>query len=417
MTLPTPLPQHTAFESMAYGLFVHWGLYSQLGKGEWVKKWHGIPMEAYRPLMDTFTAEDFDAKEWAGFAKRAGFRYVCLTTRHHDGFSLYDTRGLNTYDAPHTPAGRDLVAEFVAACREEGLTPFFYHTTLDWSWDTENCSEAAFADYIDYLVASLEILCTQYGPIGGFWFDGNWSRKQADWQEDRLYAMIRSHQPDTLLINNSSIGALGAKGHPDLDVVTFEQGRPEPLDRSGMPKYVVPEMCQTMNLHWGIGANDFMYKAPPEVIGDWCACRKVGANYLLNLGPTAQGGLPDYERACLQRVGEWIPPVAPAVYEARPCGVEAEGGDFVLRHPDTGTYYYFACNLPIRDNDHKTREMGAAEGPRRFKGVKAELGRAVWMDTGEALDLVCEGNSTWSLNVTGYPYGSNRVVRVAEMVG
>jgi len=413
--LPTPLPQHLAFESMAYGLFVHWGLYSQLGKGEWVKKWHDIPMDEYLGLVDTFTAEDFDARELARFAKRAGFRYLCHTTRHHDGFSLYDTRGLNTYDAPHSPAGRDLIAEMVEACREEGITPFFYHTTLDWSWDTENCSDEAFAEYIDYLVASVEVLCTQYGEIGGFWFDGNWSRKDADWQEDRLYKMIRSHQPNTIIVNNSSIGALGAVGHPDLDVVTFEQGRPEPLDRAGLPKYVVSEMCQTMNLHWGIGANDFMYKSPADVITDLTSCRKVGANFLLNIGPGAQGGLPAYEKACLERVGEWIGGMEKAVYDAKPCGAQAEGQDFVLRNPNTGRYYYFAHNLPIPKNNHVTGAMGASEGPRMFRGVTAPLRLAHWLDSGESLTLEREGDDAWTLHATGYPYGTNRVVRIAEL--
>ena len=400
---------------MAYGLFVHWGLYSQLGKGEWVKKWHDIPMEEYRKLADSFTAVDFDARELARFAKKSGFRYLCHTTRHHDGFSLYDVKGLNTYDALHAPAGRDLTGEIVEACRAEGITPFFYHTTLDWSWDTENCSDAEFASYIDYLVASVEILCTQYGEIGGFWFDGNWSRKDADWQEDRLYEMIRSHQPNTIIVNNSSIGALGAVGHPDLDVVTFEQGRPEPLDRTGQLKYKVGEMCQTMNLHWGIGANDYLYKSPAEVITDLTSCRKVGANYLLNIGPEAQGGLPAYEQACLERVGEWTKGVEAAIYEAKPCGARAGGQDFVLKHPDTGRVYYFAHNLPISKNNHVTGAMGATEGPRDFYGIADDLQHAHWMDTGDAIPLTRSGDDAWTLDATGYPYGSNRVVRIAEL--
>ena len=113
------------FESMAFGLFVHWGLYSQLGKGEWIQRNGRIPAEEYQKLKNTFTAERFDARELARTAKRAGMRYITLTTRHHDGFSLYDTRGLNDYDAPHSPAGRDLVAEFVDACRQEDNGPFF----------------------------------------------------------------------------------------------------------------------------------------------------------------------------------------------------------------------------------------------------------------------------------------------------
>lgn len=414
--IPEPTPPVAAFESLAYGLFVHWGLYSLVGQGEWYKKWHNIPMEDYRPLTEKFTAEGFDGRELARFAKRCGMRYICLTTRHHDGFSLYDTRGLNTYDAPHSAAGRDLIAEFVVGCRAEGIVPFFYHTTLDWSRNTETCSDADFAEYIDYLVDSVEILCTNYGKIGGFWFDGNWSRPGADWQETRLYSMIRSHQPEAILVNNSSINALGAKGHPMLDVVTYEQGRPEPLDRRGMPRYVATEMCQTMNLHWGIGAKDFMYKSPAEVISDLAACRRVGANYLLNVGPHASGAIPDYERACLERVGAWVQEMAPALYETRPVSCRCEGRDFVLRDPQSGRLYYFAHNLPITNNDHKTKEAGASEGPRRVEGLPDRPQQGYWIDTGEAIPLENSGEAL-ILDCRGYPYGSNLVVRVACLEG
>ncbi|MCC5842703.1 MAG: alpha-L-fucosidase [Verrucomicrobia bacterium] len=412
-TTPAPAPYIDRFESLAYGLFVHWGLYSQVGQGEWYKKWHGVPMDTYRELIKGFTAEAFNAGELARFAKRCGMKYICLTTRHHDGFSLYDTRGLNTYDAPHSPAGRDLISEFVVACRGEGIVPFFYHTTLDWSRDTETCDDKAFAEYIDYLIASVEILCTQYGDIGGLWFDGNWSRPGADWQEDRLYSMIRRHQPEAIIVNNSSINALGAKGHPMLDVVTYEQGRPEPMDRGGMAKYVAAEMCQTMNLHWGIGSRDFMYKSPAEVITDLAACRRAGANYLLNIGPTAGGRVPPYEAACLERVGDWANLMAPALYETRPVACGSEGRDFVLRHKETGKRYYFAHDLPITNNDHKTKEAGAHEGPRRITGLEVPSS-ARWLDTGEELDIIPEGDG-FQLYCKGYPYGSNLVVRVAEI--
>ncbi len=413
---PTPSPFVARFESYAYGLFVHWGLYSQLGKGEWVKHWHKLPMEEYRLLTKTFDAAEFDAPALARFAKRCGMKYIVLTTRHHDGFSLYDTCGLNTYDAPHSAAGRDLIAEYVAACRAEGIVPFFYHTTLDWSHETHTCNDADFAAYLDYLNASVEILCTHYGPVGGFWFDGNWSRPKADWQEDRLYGMIRRLQPEALIINNSSINALGVKGHPQLDAVTYEQGRPEPMDRRGAPKYLAAEMCQTMNLHWGIGAQDFLYKSPADVIQDLAACRRVGANYLLNIGPTAGGAVPAYEKACLERVGDWVALYESALRDTRPCGIQCEGADFVLRHKTTGRLYYFAHNLPIHDNDHKTREMGASEGFRPMRGLAATPVAARWLDNGEALELrsgACEG--CWDLACTGYRYGSNSVVRVAEL--
>ena len=130
MAIPIPAPYVAAFEKLGFGMFVHWGLYSQLGKGEWIFDQAHMDKADYRRLFDTFTAADFDAPALARLAKQAGMRYIVLTTRHHEGFSLYDTRGLNTYDAPHSPAHRDLVREFVDACRAEDIVPFFYHTGL-----------------------------------------------------------------------------------------------------------------------------------------------------------------------------------------------------------------------------------------------------------------------------------------------
>ena len=141
-----------------FGMFVHWGLYSQLEKGEWAMNANHLDGKDYEKLQMSFSAEDFNAKELARIAKNAGMKYITLTTRHHERFSLYDTCGLNTYDAPHSPAGRDLVREFVDGCRAEGIVPFFYHTTLDWHWHgkkTQDLDLQEFDEYLDYLERSV----------------------------------------------------------------------------------------------------------------------------------------------------------------------------------------------------------------------------------------------------------------------
>ena len=222
-------------------------------------------------LADTFTAEKFDARKIVSIAKAAGAKYITMTTRHHEGFSLYDTCGLNTYDVMHTPCGRDLVREFVDACREFGVKPFFYHTTVDWF--NPDCRRN-FPQYLQYLRDSVEILCKNYGEVGGFWFDGNWWYKERDWEEDKLYALIRKYQPNAIIVNNTGGSARGAIGNPELDSVTFEQGRPTPMNREGMPKYVAAEMCHTMNEHWGFGNSDFHYKSLSILIETLCSCRK-----------------------------------------------------------------------------------------------------------------------------------------------
>jgi alpha-L-fucosidase len=240
MAIPIPEKRIAEFENFGFGMFIHYGLYSQLGRGEWVLYIEKIPVPEYEKLAETFTASKFDARKIVSMAKAAGAKYVTLTTRHHEGFSLYDTKGLNTYDAPHSPCGRDLIREFVDACHEFDVVPFFYHTTLDWR---DRLYKTDFKAYLQYLRDSVEVLCTQYGKIGGFWFDGNWAKpKGFDWEEDELYAVIRKHQPDAIIVNNTGTSSRGEAGHIELDSVTFEQGRPTPMDRDGMNKYYGEEM-------------------------------------------------------------------------------------------------------------------------------------------------------------------------------
>ena len=415
--LPVPLPRIVRFERLAYGLFLHWGLYSQLGRGEWVQDQEKIAVDDYARLLRNFTAADYDARAIARLAREAGMRYAVLTTRHHEGFSLYDTRGLSDFDSPHSPANRDLVAEFADGCRAEGIVPFFYHTTLDWRRDSARCDAARFDEYLDYLHASVELLCRHYGEIGGLWFDGNWSRPDADWKEDRLYAMIRRHQPGAMIINNTGLGAGGVVGHPELDSTTFEQGLPVAPDRSGWPKYLAGEMCQTMNTHWGIGPRDFDYLSARQVIENLCACRKVGANYLLNVGPTATGGIPMYEAAVLRRVGEWFTAsgAGGVIYDGRPVpGARGPGRDFLLERD--GVHYYFAHDLARAGSGHVVTAGGGA-GPREINGMGAAPGSARWQDA-PGVDLAFDYNpeaDRLTLDCTGYPYGTNLVVRVAGL--
>ncbi|PTY01060.1 alpha-L-fucosidase [Verrucomicrobia bacterium LW23] len=419
--IPAPLPRIARFEELGYGMFIHWGLYSQLGSGEWVMVQRGIPSAEYNRLLQSFTADDFDARAWARLAKAAGMRYITLTTRHHEGFSLYDTHGLSCFDAPHSPAGRDLVAEFVQACNEEEIVPFFYHTTIDWQWFTDMTWPPApdggpnFAEYLDYLHASVEVLCTQYGPIGGLWFDGNWAHPDADWREDRLYALIRRHQPEAMIINNTGLDFRGAKGHPEIDSTTFEQGLPTMPDRRGWPKYLAGEMCQTMNAHWGLGDKDLNYLSPAQIIENLCLSRKAGANYLLNVGPTAQGGIPAYEAAALRRVGDWVRIFGGAIYTAKPVPeIRCAGQDFVLKAGSK--HYYFAFNLPIKGNEHVTVGGSSRPGLRAFSGLKAELRSARWLDVEEKLAWTQDATrGIAALDCTPYPYGTQLVVRVAEL--
>ncbi len=406
--IPIPEKRIKEFEELGMGMFVHWGLYSQMGIGEWAMKLRNIPKEEYVKLFDTFTASDFNAEELVLTAKAAGAKYIVLTTRHHEGFSLYDTCGLNEYDAPHSPAGRDLVREYVDACNKHGIIPFFYHTTLDWWNDLYNTD---FDAYLEYLNDSVEILCKNYGKIGGLWFDGNWDKKDADWKEDALYAVIRKHQPDAIIVNNTGLHARGAAGNCEIDSVTFEQGRPTPMDREGMTKYLAAEMCETINDHWGYGSCDFNSKSSARLIETFCACRKVGANYLLNIGPTEQGGIEPLQKYTMKALGDWIKiHEAPARY-AKPCGVVGNGDDFALKLDNK--LYFFVHGLKIGGDENVTVTCGG-DNDRAFSGVNQKIKSIKWMDNGEQLNFVQNGDGDFTFAATKFPYGVNLVVRVAE---
>lgn len=410
MAIPAILPRIAEFENFGFGMFIHWGLYSQLGRGEWIWNLAKMPKEEYVKLFDTFTADKFDARKIARTAKNAGMNYITLTTRHHDGFSLYDTCGLSDFDAPHSAAKRDLIAEFVDACNAEGIRPIFYHTTFDWYHDL---FKEDFKGYLQFFRDSVEVLCKNYGKIGGLWFDGFWSNKGADWEEDALYATIRKHQPDAIIVNNTGLDARGAAGHIELDSVTFEQGRPTPLDRDGAPKYLAAEMCQTMNDHWGFGAHDLNYKSLAELIEILCACRKVGANYLLNIGPDGHGEIPKMQEALLEGLGEWVHTCGyNNMYTGRPVPVvsETDKKDFALA--DGKKLFFYIHDLTIQGDAFVTVENSGVWW-RKFTGVNGKIKSVKWTDNGETLQFKQDGN-TAEIFTTGYPYGTNYVVRVAE---
>ena len=407
MAVPEAKQYIEEFEKLGFGLFVHWGLYSQLSQGEWTYAIHKRKMEEYKKLKDTFTAEDFDAEKLVSLAKNAGCKYITCTARHHEGFSLYDTCGLSDFDAVRSPAKRDLVREFVNACNKHGVVPFLYHTTLDWYNEDFNVN---FEKYLEYLRKSVEILCKNYGRIGGFWFDGNWSRPEADWKEDELYQTIRKYQPEAIIVNNTGLSNRGAVGNPEIDSVTFEQGTPEPMNREGMSKYLAAEMCQTINNHWGIADLDIDYKSPRELIEALCECRKVGANYLLNIGPTAQGGIAGYQKELIETVGKWMKLYGDAIYNGRPCNAKGCGRSFILKGDNELYLFFFGLQIKGDENVVENRISSTAFA---FENVKDRIESIEWLDNGERLGFV-QNDTLLSVNATKYPYGMATCVRVAR---
>lgn len=400
------------FEKLGFGLFVHFGLYSVVGKGEWYQGIRKLPYdEYYQKGMQLFSPARDWAKKLVQTAKRAGCKYITLTTRHHDGFSLFDTCGLNELDSLHAACKRDLVREFVDECRANQIVPFFYHTLLDWYQESY---ENDFRQYLVYLRNSVELLCKNYGKIGGIWFDGMWNKPNEDWEEDLLYKTIRKHQPEAMIINNTGLNARGALGHIELDSVTFERGKPSPINMEGAPKYIASEMCQTLNGHWGYTEYDLAYCSLKSLIEDFCSCRRYGSNFLLNVGPMGTGYLRNLDRAMIEGVGKWVEIYKEAVYLPRPYLTKTTTErNFVLKNGDT--YYLFCQGLPTVGDPNVV--INSAENGEYTDElvIPQRVQRIAWLDDpAEALAFEQHGDRV-RVVTPPFGYGKQLVVRVARI--
>lgn len=388
------------FKKLTLGMFNHFGLYSILGKGEWAQKAHNIDKIYYEGLTDKFKVKEDWAKKLVKTAKAAGCKYITLTTRHHDGFSLYDTKGLSRYDAPHSASGRDLIAEFVEECNAAGIVPFFYHTLIDWHNEDMNND---FKAYIDYLVASVEVLCKNYGKIGGLWFDGMWHDWNADWQEDRLYSTIRKYQPEAMIINNTGLRRNGELGHKELDSATFERGNPFPVAVKGRP--VAGEVCDSLNDHWGYTKNDIMLKPPAVILDALIDCKKYGCNYLINSGIKANGYLPESDKYVLESVGKWIKTNKNFIYNVQASDIAVDGADTFT---DGDNLYIVIKNVKM------SSDINVADGiDKRIITLpeNVKIKSATWLDTGKPVKLIDKNSFKPEL----FYYGTSMFARVAKI--
>jgi alpha-L-fucosidase len=214
-----------------------------------------------------------------------------------------------------------------------------------------------------------------------------------------------------LITNNTGLEKRGALGHHEIDIVTYERGRPEPLDRTGHAKYIAGEMCQTMNSHWGIGTGDFSYISPKQIIEDLCACRKIGANFLLNVGLEAAGNIPEYEAAAFKRIGAWFKEYGDIIYNGKPSRIISTNGDFVLEHKDK--VYLFINDLSIRGHSDVTLKS-CQNMARTFSGFKKKVVGVKFLNKPALYEFDArEGKLT--LVPPGWPYGTNQVVKILEV--
>jgi len=291
------------FQNARYGLFIHYGLYSLLGRGEWVLNRERIPVEEYKKFAQDFTAESFDADGLIKRAKAWGMRYAVLTTKHHDGFCLYDS-ALSDFKAPNSAARRDLVAEFVGACRAHGLRVGLYHSLNDWTAspdavDALERPEECHQPFIDFVHDQIRDLLTRYGKIDIMWYDGWWPFDGAGWQAEKLNAMVRGLQPGILV--NSRCAVPGDFDTPEKHISASK----------GMW-----EACMTVNNHWGFHSGDHDWKSPKAVAGMLQQVAAGAGNLLLNVGPRGDGSVPEPCVETLDRVGEWLQVNGEAVYDS-----------------------------------------------------------------------------------------------------
>lgn len=286
-----------------FGMFIHWGLYSILKRGEWVMFFERIPKAEYAKLAFKFKPARFNANEWVALAKNSGMRYMVLTTRHHDGFCLWDSQ-VSDFTSVKTAAKRDFIAEFVEACRKAGMRIGFYYSLLDWRWpeywDGPSKNPEGWAKFREYVHMQVRELMANYGKIDVLWYDGAWPYRAEDWQSERLNSMVRSLQPD-IIINNRS-------GVPE-DFETPEQH---------IRYYDRPwESCVTIDESWwGYHSGDKHLKSPLEIVRLLTRCAAGNGNLLFNVGPRSDGSIPEAYARRLRVVGEWLKRNGESIYGA-----------------------------------------------------------------------------------------------------
>ena len=338
----------TWYQDAKFGMFIHWGPSSVLQDGEWVMNNRGIRAAEYESLVPLFNPVKFDATVWARTAKAAGMKYITLISRHHDGIALWDSKVSDYNIVMRSPFARDVVRELADACAKEGLKLFLYYSQLDWhhpdyfprgeTGRTAGRPESgSFPRYIAYMNAQLTELLTNYGPIGGIWFDGMWDQPKADWQLEPTYALIHRLQPAALVIPNSHEAP-----RPGEDVQTFERDLPG-ANGQGFNTTTIGalplEMSETMNESWGFRLTDRTWKSSTQLIRSMVEAAGRNTNFLLNVGPRPDGTFPDSAVARLTALGAWLKVNGSSIYGTRggpltprPWGLTTQKGDTVFVH-------------------------------------------------------------------------------------
>ena len=348
-----------AFAAERFGIFLHWGLYSNYAQGEWYLQTHKLDEDAYARMMYGFCPSKFDAREWVRVFKNAGAKYVTITARHHEGFSLWPTKVDDGYNIANTPFKRDILSELATACKEAGLQLNFYYSLLDWhrkdypaGFVTQSVKvrdrKPDYASYKRFMMGQIAELIDRYRP-GYIWFDGEWDHhfrddkgglgRTLDWELDDIFDLI--HSKHVLVANNSHQAS-----RPNEDIQAFERDLPGENSAGYSESITVMEdrpleQCDVLqNGIWGYRIGESSFRTPEDVVAMVVRAASKNANLLMNIGPDGSGQLPEQAVAVMDKVGDWFARNGASVYGTSAGGV-ADGKDIVSTRTGKALYLHF----------------------------------------------------------------------------
>ena len=395
------------FEEAKFGLFIHWGVYSVLGDGEWVMNNQNISIKEYERLPGFFNPIEFDADEWVKMAKEAGMKYITITSRHHDGFSMFDSAASDYNIIDKTPYGKDVLKMLSDACRKQGIKLFFYYSQLDWYRDDyfprgrtgngiSGRGKGDWNDYIEFMKAQLTELLTNYGEIGGIWFDGQWDQHEwdgkrfgkikADFKLKEVYELIHKLQPQALIGSNHHLSP-----NPGEDFQMFEKDLPgkgtknfatSADDIGNLPL----EVCETINGSWGFNLQDRKHKSEKELVQYLVKAAGYGSNLLLNVGPMPNGKIQEEHIESLKKIGKWIKHNGQTIYNTKR-GPIAPSDEIASTQNGNIIYIHLLDNKKLEYNiegfNSKFKKITYLNSGKKVSIEKSKEGLSIFLDDKE----------------------------------
>jgi alpha-L-fucosidase len=351
-----------------FGMFIHWGAYAVpagnykdkpvKGIGEWIMHNANIPIPEYEEFVKQFNPQKFNAKEWVAIAKNAGMKYIVITSKHHDGFCLWDSKVTNYDIMDFSPFKRDILQELSDACKAAGIKMCFYHSIMDWhqpdaeskkGYTHQNTANPNFANYREnYLKPQLAELIKKYDPAV-IWFDGEWIPEWTEEQGKDLYNFLRNLKPDIIVNNRVGKGRQGMNGMNKYQDAAGDFGTPEQEILEGTSN-LDWESCMTINDTWGYKLNDKKWKSSKVLIDNIIDIAAKGGNYLLNVGPTAEGIIPEESVERLKDMGEWLKINREAIYATNSLKQYKEGNNIKFTTSKSGKFVYAIVTSKASDS-------------------------------------------------------------------